>query len=54
MILAVINLPIAFAADEEDMLAMFIGMGVLWIPFWLRNKFANGGSPDDSDSGGDD
>lgn len=58
VILAVINLPIALATDDEDMLAMFIGMGVLWIPFWLRNKFANGGSSgdsdSDSDSGGDD
>jgi len=54
VILAVINLPIALASDDEDILAMLIGMGVLWIPFWLRNKFANGDSSDDSDSGGDD
>jgi len=54
VILAVINLPIALASDDEDILAMLIGMGVLWIPFWLRNKFANGHSSDDSDSNGDD
>jgi len=57
VILAVINLPISFTHDDEDILVTMIGLGVLWIPFWFQNR-ANGGDSsddsDDSDSGGDD
>jgi transcription initiation factor IIE alpha subunit len=54
VILAVINLPIALVHDDEDILATMIGLGVLWIPFWLRNKFQQNGSSGDSGSDGDD
>jgi len=57
IILVVINIPIALAHDDEDMLITIIGAGVLWIPFWLRNKLNNGSGGDsdsDTDSGGDD
>ena len=53
IILAVINLPIAIAHEDEDMLVSLIGLGVLWIPFWLRKRFENGGSGDAGSDGDD-
>jgi uncharacterized Zn finger protein (UPF0148 family) len=53
IILAVINLPIAIAHEDEDLLVTLIGLGVLWIPFWLRKRFEHGG-PGDAGSDGDD
>jgi hypothetical protein len=55
IILAVINLPISLAYDDDEMLVPVIGLLALWIPFWVRNRFEHGGSKHSGlDSDGDD
>lgn len=44
IILAVINLPISLAYDDDEMLVPVIGLLALWIPFWVRNRFEHGTS----------